>query len=1557
MPEGSDSSWTSITPSEVGSSSSVSLSPSREDPHACITTSEASSSTEVFLSPLSDDSWTSITASHVSCSSRESLPTLVDGEDMDQASGIQPGLGHPLPDLEEQPGQATHPPCGEEVAGYLQAGSMQQHQQDLEIQLGAPAPPTEAPDIPSSETETPVTHHKGQDPLQGLIPAAKLEWELGLLADVDETPQDAPASAPPSPRRPEERDVMVVPIVQDLPFLAEAVKRQLECHIVKMKVQRRYGLPTKVLEYEKSFEDLVLGQKASQPPRPQRRTGLPFQQWDRRVRTRKSPGQPPGPQEESADPLDACRRGTRAPVHSGPAAFLGAAQEMPQEDEETPPYKRERGETASSSSTSMDTLPGTDGKEQGPGTQGDVHSPSPSDQEERALPGSEGAPQEQSGQGSESPSTSYGDMGPPELLLEQSVPVGEADHSLEGRSSSSEDLGTPELPSALAAPPRSSSPQTQPPSREERPSALPPSSDSAGTALHISCLEELLTEVSLSPLSDVSWTSIAASHVSCSSQASLPTLVDGEDMDQASGIQPGLGHPRLDLEEQPGQATHPPCGEEVASYLEAGSVQQHQQDLEIQLGAPTPPTEVLDVHSRETEMPITHHKGQDPLQGLIPAVKLERELGLPADVDETPQDAPASAPPSPRRPEERDVMVVPIVQDLPFLAEAVKRQLECHIVKMKVQRRYGLPTKVLEYEKSFEDLVLGQKASQPPRPQRRTGLPFQQWDRRVRTRKSPGQPPGPQEESADPLDACPRGTRAPVHSGPAAFLGAAQEMPQEDEETIPYKRERGETASSSSTSMDTLPGTDGKEQGPGTQGDVHSPSPSDQEERALPGSEGAPREQSGQGSESPSTSYRDMGPPELLLEQSVPVGEADHSLEGRSSSSEDLGTPELPSALAAPPRSSSPQTQPPSCEERPSALPPSSDSAGTALHISCLEELLTEVSLSPLSDVSWTSITASHVSCSSRESLPTLVDGEDMDQASSIQPGLGHPRLDLEEQPGQATHPPCGEEVASYLEAGSMQQHQQDLEIQLGAPTPPTEVLDVHSRETEMPVTHHKGQDPLQGLIPAAKLERELGLPADVDETPQDAPASAPPSPRRPEERDVMVVPIVQHLPFLAEAVKRQLERHVVKLKIQRRYGLPTKVLEYEKSFEDLVLGQKASQPPPPQRRTALPYRSPFQQWDRRVRTRKSPGQPPGPQEESADPLDACPRGTRAPVHSGPAAFLGAAQEMPQEDEETPPYKRERGETASSSSTSMDTLPGTDGKEQGPGTQGDVHSPSPSDQEERALPESEGAPQEQSGQGSESPSTSYGDMGPPELLLEQSVPVGEADHSLEGRSSSSEDLGTPELPSALAAPPRSSSPQTQPPSHEERPSALPPSPDSAGTALHISCLEELLTALTDCSRARQANQDLQNQLLALWLEHATVNAGRTETELAAELPGALQSRGQRGAEKGKGSAQHRVGSRTLCPKCSKDPRHSLPGSEGSQTWAPSDAAAPCAGREGTVGERCPPEDRAKRQQGQRRAAAAQQSQRVHVCGSTIRIPVFRHGWLLPQCAPTTLVPP
>ncbi|XP_064304645.1 centrosomal protein of 170 kDa protein B-like [Phalacrocorax carbo] len=574
----------------------------------------------------------------------------------------------------------------------------------------------------------------------------------------------------------------------------------------------------------------------------------------------------------------------------------------------------------------------------------------------------------------------------------------------------------------------------------------------------------------------------------------------------------------------------------------------------------------------------------------------------------------------------------------------------------------------------------------------------------------------------------------------------------------------------------------------------------------------------------------------------------------------------------------------------------------------------TEESLSPLSGDSRTKITASDVGCSSREPLPTLVGGEDMAHASTAQLGLGHPSTDLEEQPGPATRPPCSEEVLSCLKASSVQQQQRDLEVQLGAPVLPPEVPDVHPRETETPIAHHRGQDTLEGLIPEPKLEQELGLAANVDESLQDVPAAAPPSPRQREERDVMVVPIVQDLPFLDEAVKRQLERHIVKKKIQRRYGLPTRVLEYEKSFEDLILGQTAQQPPAPQRHTGLPYRSPFQRWDRHVRTRKTAGQPPGPQEESAGPVDTWPRGMQAPVHSGPAAFLGAAREMPLEDGETPPCKREHGGTDRSSSNitaSRETLLVTHGKEKVPGTQGHVHSPSPSDQAEQAPPQGEGAPREQAGRVSESPSTSCRNMGPPELLLEKSVPMGEADRSLEGRHSSREDLRKSELPSDLTAPPRSSSPpQAQCSSSKKTPSALPLSPDSAGTSHQIPHLEELLSALARYYRASQAAEDLEKQLMDQWLEQTPGKAGHPRTDPPAELLGALQGHSHRGAERGKGSAQGRAGSRKVCPTFSK---------------------APC--------------------QGQKRAAAGQQSQWVHVSGSPVHNALFQHRWLLPRHAP------
>ena len=252
-----------------------------------------------------------------------------------------------------------------------------------------------------------------------------------------------------------------------------------------------------------------------------------------------------------------------------------------------------------------------------------------------------------------------------------------------------------------------------------------------------------------------------------------------------------------------------------------------------------------------------------------------------------------------------------------------------------------------------------------------------------------------------------------------------------------------------------------------------------------------------------------------------------------------------------------------------------------------------------------------------------------MAHASSIHPGLGHPRADLEDHSGPATLPPCREEVDRCLEAGTVHQHQQDLEIQLGAPTPPPEAPDVCSRETEMPNKDHRGQDALEDLIPLAQLLKDLGPPANVDETPQTVPASTPPPPQQAEEHNGVVVPMDDDPPFLDyEAMKWTPEYRIANLKTQQNYPLPTRVLEDKESSEDIALGQNATQPPPLQGCTELPKRSPFWRGDRHVETTKPAEQLPGPQDDPADPLDLhtagssrlCPERSEAPRHSLPGS-------------------------------------------------------------------------------------------------------------------------------------------------------------------------------------------------------------------------------------------------------------------------------------------------------------------------------------------------
>ncbi|XP_035167235.1 nucleolar and coiled-body phosphoprotein 1-like [Oxyura jamaicensis] len=547
----------------------------------------------------------------------------------------------------------------------------------------------------------------------------------------------------------------------------------------------------------------------------------------------------------------------------------------------------------------------------------------------------------------------------------------------------------------------------------------------------------------------------------------------------------------------------------------------------------------------------------------------------------------------------------------------------------------------------------------------------------------------------------------------------------------------------------------------------------------------------------------------------------------------------------------------------------------------------------------------------------------------------------LQDKQGAPTPPPLVPDSQSR-ETEVQQEHLQDKQ---GAPVPPPPVPASQSRETKVPFPHQESQETVHCLSPRRKEEVKLELLADGVGLRQDSPASVPQTPQRPPEPDVIVVPMVNDIPFLDKAVKRQLELHIIKKQIQRRFGLPAKVLAYEKDFIEPTLEQQKSQPPPSQRRSGQPYRSPFQQWDRC--TTKSAERPPGLQQESAARKNTCTRGTQTPAQSVPAAIPRVAQGMPQEDGKRPHGKRKSGGTARRSSlTSKEALPCTK-EDQGSGTQSDGQGTSPSIQEEQARPQSKGAPQGQSGQHCVSCIISTETQ---ELQLEKNVPTGEAEHSQEGQSGISGVVGTPELPSNRTSPPRSSSPQTQRCS-DETPSALPVPPDSAGTSIQIPYLEELLTTLTDCFTARTAAENLQNQLLALWLEQ------NSPTDQAAEHPVASPRRRPKESQKGKRHTQGGAGSRRRCPKCSRSLHHNLPGSDDSRPPAPSEAAAPGAGRDRTSGERHPAKERAKRKRGQKVIAAdTQQSEGIRVYKKVILIPVAEEERLPSQRAPTWTLP-
>ncbi|XP_064364472.1 uncharacterized protein LOC135327794 isoform X2 [Dromaius novaehollandiae] len=366
----------------------------------------------------------------------------------------------------------------------------------------------------------------GKESLECLIQENEWQQEAGLSASLGEPQQELPSSAPRTPQWHAEPDEVVVPSVQELPFLDNTVKKQLELYIIKMQMKQCFGPPARIPACKKVAAP-VAGQKASQPPPPHRGAGLPYhsplQHWTRHAQTRCSAEEPPGPKqeksrcptspmmreqrlssqsrrqpeeespekEEATDLAMACLGQQQGQACSAPRAFLRAAQEMSWKDKEVSACKRERGGTASSSKDTEESLLATSRKDQGPGTQGDVRSPCPPSQAEQALLQSEEAHQGQLWQSHESWSSSSEDMRTPELPSKKSVPQEKHSQSRESWSVSREDMETPELPAARRAPPRKCSQKRQ--HSEEGPSALPPAPAPAGTSVPVSQLEGLLT--------------------------------------------------------------------------------------------------------------------------------------------------------------------------------------------------------------------------------------------------------------------------------------------------------------------------------------------------------------------------------------------------------------------------------------------------------------------------------------------------------------------------------------------------------------------------------------------------------------------------------------------------------------------------------------------------------------------------------------------------------------------------------------------------------------------------------------------------------------------------------------------------------------------------------------------------------------------------------------------------------------------------------------------------------------------------------------------------------
>ncbi|XP_075770675.1 proline-rich protein 30 isoform X2 [Pelodiscus sinensis] len=125
------------------------------------------------------------------------------------------------------------------------------------------------PGVELAEQNTPFLSTPTRDRLEWHIRSKRLQHQWGLPPLLQRSLAAFQAPAPrhgaPGPRHP--RDVAVGP--QALPFLSSSVQRDLESHLLTMKVQRRWGLPRRVQASLQRFMPPVPGHAASsRPPTP-----------------------------------------------------------------------------------------------------------------------------------------------------------------------------------------------------------------------------------------------------------------------------------------------------------------------------------------------------------------------------------------------------------------------------------------------------------------------------------------------------------------------------------------------------------------------------------------------------------------------------------------------------------------------------------------------------------------------------------------------------------------------------------------------------------------------------------------------------------------------------------------------------------------------------------------------------------------------------------------------------------------------------------------------------------------------------------------------------------------------------------------------------------------------------------------------------------------------------------------------------------------------------------------------------------------------------------------